>query len=89
MTPLTSPLASATAGSYFNTSQIKKQLHPLQAFPDVSFIDLDTLPFPQNHRRPHLYNGYVQKILSLYNTRFERVRLLSLSGSVSATDLDA
>ena len=53
----------------------------LQAFQDVRFIDLTTLGLPANHRKPKLYNGYVQKILSLYSTRFQEVNYFVISSS--------
>lgn len=39
----------------------------------MRFIDLSTLPFPAHHTQPQLFNGYVQKIFSLYSTNFEQV----------------
>jgi len=58
-------------------ARIYEQVVQMQAIPDVRFVDLSKIPFPGGHRPPKLFNGYVQKIFSLYSTKFDQVFTLT------------
>ena len=63
--------------SFIRQYQFRENQSCMQAIPDVKLVDLRNIPFPAGHTTPKLFNGYVQKILSLYSTNFDQVHTRS------------